>query len=321
LLVGAGGMAIDYAAVLSAQEMTFDVVGRGVSSAELFEAKTGIRPHVGGLETYLASSSRVPRNAIVAVGVDELAKSALQLLRTGVHRILLEKPGGLNVAEIEAVARAAEMHQAEVYVAYNRRFYAATRRARDILAEDGGVTSFNFEFTEWSHVIERLTLASEVKAQWLLANSTHVIDLAFFLGGQPATLCAYVTGGLPWHPSGSVFAGAGITSGGALFIYQANWSSPGRWGVELLTKSRRVILRPLEKLQVQMLGSVTTEFVELDDQLDRQYKPGVYRQVSAFLGNVDAADLLSIRDHAVIASGLFAKIAGSGDRLSEVAAV
>lgn len=315
LVVGAGGMALDYAAVLRSQKVSFDVVGRGASSAKLFEEKTGVRPLTGGLEGYLAGAASLPRSAIVAVGVDQLAKSALLLLKAGVQRILLEKPAGLNVAEIEAVANAAESQGGEVYVAYNRRFYAATRRARELAAEDGGVTSFNFEFTEWAHVIEPLAVAPQVKAQWLLVNSTHVIDLAFFLGGPPASFSAYVAGGLSWHPSGSVFAGGGTTHRGALFVYQANWSAPGRWSVELLTKSRRLILRPLEKLQVQQLGTVTSAFVDLDDRLDQEFKPGLYRQVSAFLENVDADDLLSIREHAVMASGLFAKIAGNGASL------
>ena len=42
---------------------------------------------------------------------------------------------------------------------------------KEIIAEDNGVTSFNFEFTEWSHEIEKLEKAPGVKENWFLANS------------------------------------------------------------------------------------------------------------------------------------------------------
>jgi hypothetical protein len=39
----------------------------------------------------------------------------------------------------------------------------------------------------------------------------------------------------------------------------------------------------LEELQVQKLGSVNVEKVELDDRLDKQYKPGLFKQTESFL--------------------------------------
>lgn len=50
---------------------------------------------------------------------------------------------------------------------------------KKIIAEDGGITSFNFEFTEWAHVIEKLDYPREVFENWFFVNSTHVVDLAF----------------------------------------------------------------------------------------------------------------------------------------------
>ena len=41
-------------------------------------------------------------------------------------------------------------------VGFNRRFYSSVLKAKDIIHEDGGVKSFFFEFTEWSHVIAGL---------------------------------------------------------------------------------------------------------------------------------------------------------------------
>ena len=102
----------------------------------------------------------------------------------GVKNVLTEKPAGMNKVEIERICQVAEKNDARVYVAYNRRFYSSTAKAMEIICEDGGVKSFNFEFTEWSHVIAHLSTSPKVKNEWFLANSTHVVDLAFFFGGR-----------------------------------------------------------------------------------------------------------------------------------------
>jgi predicted dehydrogenase len=283
LLIGCGPMAVEYAKVLKALGIDAIVVGRGAASADKFTQATGLPVQVGGFERWL-EREKPPAHAIVATGERWLGAAALALIERGARRLLVEKPGGFDAPDIAAVASKAAGAHAEILVGYNRRFYASVEAARRAIAEDGGVTSFSFEFTEWSHVIGPIEKEPGVKEQWFLANSTHVIDLAFHLGGAPAQLTAFTRGGLAWHPAGSVFAGAGVSEGGALFAYQANWEAPGRWGVEVLTRKRRLILRPLERLQVQKLGSVAIEFVEIDDALDKAYKPGLYRQVQAFLG-------------------------------------
>ena len=64
-----------------------------------------------------------------------------------------------------------------------------------------------FEFTEWAHRIGPLVKAPGVKERLVLGNSTHVIDLAFYLGGLPTELNALVAGGLEWHPQWLRFRG------------------------------------------------------------------------------------------------------------------
>ena len=164
-----------------------------------------------------------------------------------------------------------------------------------IIKEDGGVSSFTFDFTERSYVIEKLKTSSvEVKRNWFLANSTHVIDMAFFLGGKPSKITAYTKDGLKWHPSGSIYAGAGISDRSALFSYHANWKSAGKWNIEIMTPKNKLIFRPLEKLQMQKYGSMNIEDVPLDDKLDIEFKPGIYRQIESFLG--DKRNLLTINE-------------------------
>lgn len=281
-LIGAGPMAQDYAKVLQGLQHPFAVIGRSESSALAFEEKTGHSVTCGGLESAL-QNSEAPQMAIVAVGVEQLASAAAALIKAGTKRILLEKPGGLNLAEIDSLGQCAVEYGAEVLIAYNRRFYESVEQTRRYIDEDGGVLSAQFEFTERSHVIAPLQKAAGVKEHWVLGNSSHVIDLAFHLIGMPADWHSWYAGSLDWHPASARFAGAGMTERGVMFSYISDWQAPGRWGIEVMTRKRRLILRPMEQLQVTNIGSVAVASVEATNTLDTDFKPGLYQQTKAFL--------------------------------------
>ena len=296
-LIGATQMAVDYSKVLDGLGCEYDVITRGEKNAAFFTEKTGHHTITGGLEKFLSTHPLVADYAIVAVGVENLNETTNLLIDYGVKRILVEKPGGLSIEQIEHTIELAENKQTEIFVGYNRRFYASTLRAKEIIEHDGGVTSFSFEFTEWAHVIDKIDKNPVVKKNWFLANSTHVVDMAFYIGGIPSKMSCYSAGELDWHKP-AIYSGSGVTTAGALFSYQANWSAPGRWSVEMLTKQHRLIFKPLETLCIQKIGSVAVEQLEIDNKLDQEYKPGLYRQVEAFItGNTH--ELLGIKEHLV----------------------
>lgn len=311
-LIGAGGMAQDYIKVLQGLQKEFIVIGRGVETAKKCEETTGCQVQIGGLEEYLSINPEKCSHAIVAVGVEKLYEITKQLLEYDIENILVEKPGALYDWQFEELSTLAKEKEANVFIAYNRRFYASVLKAQEIIKQDGGVTSFNFEFTEWAHKIEPLVKAEGVKEKWFLANSTHVVDMAFYLGGKPKEICSFSHGPLSWHQSASNFSGAGVSDSGALFNYQANWKSAGRWGVEVLTNEHRLIFRPIEKLQIQKRGSIAQEFdLTIDYAIDEEYKPGLYIQTKYFLEN-DFGKMCSIQEQYEMI-GIYNKIANYGD--------
>lgn len=294
IIAGSGPMAMAYAKVLQAMHKNFIIVGRSPVSAAKFEKETNISVIRGGLGNWLKRRMTVPEYAIVAVTENELGNCTRQLIRAGVKSILVEKPGGFTVEDIKLVDKQAKEKRAAVYVGYNRRFYTSTLKALEIIKKDGGVKSFTFDFTERSNIVASLDRPFDIKANWFLQNSTHVIDMAFFMGGWPKTIYTIKRGGLKWHPNGSIYAGAGISDKNALFSYHANWESAGRWSIEIMTPKNKLIFRPLEKLQIQKYGSMNIENVPLDDKLDIEFKPGIYRQIESFLG--DKHNLLTINE-------------------------
>ncbi len=281
-LVGAGGMAVSYAQVLQELGEPFLVIGRGTASAESFTAQTGVDVFTGGLDHALATFT-APAKAIVCTGVEHLAAVTGQLVTAGTKCILTEKPGGLYSWQLEQLLQSADSAGAAVRVAYNRRFFASVKKAREIIAEDGGLLSCHFEFTEWSHKIADLFKGPGVKEAWFTANSSHVVDLAFHIAGPPEDWNCWSGGRLDWHPASARFCGAGRTRNGVYFSYFADWEAPGLWGVEFLTKRHRLILRPMEELHVTPMGSVAVEKIEIDNIADLNFKPGLYEQTSRFL--------------------------------------
>ncbi len=295
-LIGAGLMAIEYSKVLKSLGVEFKVIGRGKETCDRFTTETGITAIGGGLDNFLQSNPDLPTHVIVAVGIEALSETTINLLRYGVKNILLEKPGVAYISEIDFLTEFVSKNNANVLIAYNRRFYASVIKAKELIKNDGGPVSFHFEFTEWGNSIGALKKHPAEHQNWFLGNSTHVIDTAFYLCGKPTEMTSYKSGSLFWHPSGSVYSGAGISDQNALFSYMANWESPGRWNLEIMTIKHRYILKPMEKLQVMNIGSIDIDFInDIDYSLDEQFKPGLYLQTKAFLEN-DPSKLITIEE-------------------------
>jgi predicted dehydrogenase len=286
-LIGTGLIGVEYSKVLDALQVEHVIIGRGASSAAKFEE---LRPEKkviqGGIKNFLKSKPTLPDCVIVAVGFHELFEVTKTLIEYGVKRLFVEKPGAESFEKLQQLNAIAKENHAEIFLGFNRRFYASLLKAEEIIREDGGVTSFNFEFTEWLHVFEAAYGKNIVYNEIYWGNSCHVIDTAFFLGGEPKEMTCYTkTIGNDTFPK--IFSGAGISTKGALFSYQANWDAPGRWVVEILTKKHRLYFKPMETLQIQELRSVKVLPVEIDDHLDKEFKPGFYLETKAFLERDD----------------------------------
>lgn len=308
LLVGTGPMADSYMEVLKELNVKTTVVGRGSESSKRFEDKFGIKPHLGGLSAYISNFGiEYNTNIIIATGTETLMPVLLQLINVGAKRILIEKPAALSIEELLTNKNKLESFSGQIFVAYNRRFYSSVIEAERLIEEDGGLLSLQFEFTEWAHKIEPLHKAEGVKGNWFFANSTHVIDLAFFLSGLPKEWSHYSkSGNLTWHDKTN-FSGAGITDRGVVFSYIANWESAGRWSIELMTKKRRIYLKPLEGLFIQLLGTLPVIEHKFNTEFDQRFKPGIYNQVLEFLGE-KTTRLLTIQDHIKITEDVYFKM-------------
>ena len=229
-----------------------------------------------------------PSHVIVAAPIETLFDNLSKVIEFGIKNILVEKPMALNLNEAETLVSSIKKYKINFSVAYNRRYYSSFIEALKLIKKSSEpIESIYFEFNEVMPFVngpEGKDL--KVKNKWVLANSMHVIDSAFFPVGLPSfskSNFQRVGNDLKWHPTASIFCGSGVTNQGTPFSYHANWKSPGSWGVEWMTASTRYIFKPLEKLKIMKKGSFKIEEVTLDDNLDKKYKPGVYLQNQTFL--------------------------------------
>ncbi len=310
LLVGSGFMAKEYLMVLRAMNKKVIVVGRGRENIQLLNREfPEFTFYSGGVEEYLKVHSDVPYFAINASSISQLAITTKQLILAGVKSILLEKPGDLFLKGLIEIEDLSLKSNTEVFIAYNRRFYSSVQKLKEEVFNDGGIQSVHFEFTEWVHTIDQNKFDLEVLNKWIVSNSAHVIDTVFFLIGKPKKMNNIVMGQglIPWHMSGSVFIGMGVSNQNIPFSYHANWCSAGRWSIEISSSKRRFYLKPMEKLAQQILGTVGVEEIKLDETLDSKYKPGLFIQLHKFLSS-QTEDLCTIGEQTKNYKNIFMKI-------------
>lgn len=282
-------MARDYLAVLKSLgygQKNLQIVTRGEEGAKRFETLTGVSCRSGGVTGLELISEETL--AIVAVSHEQLAGCAEMLMVKGCRHLLVEKPGALYEKDLRALEVDATKVGARIWIAFNRRFFDSVQRAREMILEDGGAISGFFDFTEMEERVlapgpDGRSPSAEVLSRWGIVNSLHVMDLFFYLAGIPREWRGGVHGSLSWHSTGSVYHGSGVTDRGTIFSYLSTWSGSGRWGVEITTSRRKLVLRPLEGLIVQPQGSFRME--TLVEPVSGELKPGLEAQV---LGSIRA---------------------------------
>jgi predicted dehydrogenase len=274
VLIGAGTIAREHAkAFADVPNATLaGIHSRTRAKAETLAADFGIGAVCDSVEELYARTQA--DLAVVAVNAAEM-KHVSELVFRRPWTVLLEKPAGLDLAEAEQVAAAAEGRGAGTYVALNRRMYSSTRTVLgDIDARDE---------RRYVHVLDQedpLAGAAAghppaVVANWMFANSIHVIDyIRMFCRGAIASVTPVV--GWSADAPDVVVTKVAFESGDTA-IYEGIWNGPAPWMITVQTRSRRWEMRPVERAQFQNRGERKVNEVA-PHEWDIQFKPGFRRQ-------------------------------------------
>jgi len=233
---------------------------------------------------------------LVVVSVPEL--SAREVLEASFRHgwtVLAEKPAGYDLADAERVAQAAARGSRRCYVALNRRHYSATHAAQERLASDTGQRFISVQDQQDPVAALAAGQPERVVANWMFANSIHVVDYLRVFGRGAVIDVEQV---VRWDPakSGTVVAKIGFASGD-IGLYTGIWNGPGPWAAVITTPSQRLELRPLEQLGVQKRGErkLDPQPVEAHDTAFKAgFRVQAQKAVDAALGR--ATDLPTLED-------------------------
>jgi len=286
VLIGAGYMAEEYIKVLKMTNITnmnIVVIGNRQENCDRLTKEYNIKTYFGGLESNL-NVLDTTEYVIIASPVNLLTVHLELVINKNIKNILIEKPAGLNINKLVDLSIEAENKNINVYVAYNRRFYNSVIIAKELIEEDGGPVLFNMDISEMLHTINIDKYDAAVLDNWLLSNTSHVIDLAIYLCGRPVTIKCHTQKGLEWNRNkNAIYAGSGITNRDCLFSYQGNWTGAGRWSLEIFTKNYTFLFCPLEELQIRKRGTVN--FIKSNVPLEST-KPGLFMMIQHFIFNL-----------------------------------
>lgn len=292
ILFGSDYMAEEYLKVLRAFGCRVSVIGRNQEKAVKLAEKYGATGFGGGVEALKNFSPKAADLVIIASAVESLKEVSCACLEKGYKNILVEKPGALNLFEFQEIKK--KINADVIFrIAYNRRFYNSVLILKEKISADGGPVAAFFDFTDREKDIFSSPKSPQVLKRWGLANSTHVIDTAFYLVGLPVELTVMRDGTWERHPSGNVFVGCGKTSE-CLFSYFSTWAGGGRWNIEISTKTGRYKLSPLEELQFCKKDQFSWVNIDMPDNDDQRHKPGLYKMVKSILIDKDYSNLPDI---------------------------
>jgi predicted dehydrogenase len=182
--------------------------------------------------------------AVIATSHDALTSSALEALDAGCH-VLVEKPGGINRAQLTSVRDAAQRCSRVVRVGYNHRFHPALLATREIFGrgEYGALMSIRARYGHGG----RLGYESEWRADpargggELLDQGCHLVDLVRFLAGDVALEYAELrTDYWDMAVEDNVYLALRIRAGGFAWLH-ASWTEwKNLFAVEIAFQRARV---------------------------------------------------------------------------------
>jgi predicted dehydrogenase len=294
LLIGAGAMAKQFAETLHQMNISqVTILSRNKDRVVDLSKQYGYKPLSGGYEKHLQHLEPFDI-VIVSTPIDLLIPVTELSIETGQTNILVEKPVSVDHRKIESLSK--KISSQKVRVGYNRLAYPNFHKLKELANQEGGITSAKYSFTEWIHAIDFNKYTPEVLQRWGIANSLHVISMAHELIGMPFELKAQQSGGLTWHSSGTIFTGVGLAKNNIPFSYHSDWTAPGRWGIEIMTKEYAYRLIPLELLSRCPKGSVKWEDVSFDSAYPNA-KQGLAEEISIMLteSTKDKPDLPTLK--------------------------
>ena len=232
-----------------------------------------------------------PDVVVVALPHDRLAEHACGALAASAH-VLVEKPAGIGVEEIEGIAEAAEAARRRVKVGFNHRFHPATARAIALARAEtfGPVLHVRARYGHGG----RLGYESEWRARRavsgggeLVDQGMHLLDLSYaLLGPLPLHSALLRTAYWPMEVEDNAVVVLGDRADGPWTMFHASWTEwKNLFSLEIFCRSAKLQVDGLarsygaQRLTIYAMGPAlgppeveTTDFAADDDSWRREWQ-------------------------------------------------
>lgn len=204
--------------------------------------------------------------------------------------ILLEKPPGNTIEEIDKLIQLKSKHNTPVMVATNRVWYSVLRKAIDHI---GGLDKIEGVNVLWSENPNRLLndrgFSRSMVHNRNFSNSIHGLSILEYLSGT--LLNPSVNG----HSAPTGFNRnmilSGVSDRGVTSSFTSSWSTMLPWRLSFYGAGKLYDFSPLETCISTDL--TTREKVAIEpEQFDTRFKPGFYLQAKHFLEVVKSPSVL-----------------------------
>lgn len=246
-IIGFGNIAIKHKqAIEHAGDVIIASVNRSEKGNQLAKEHSITNTYTS-VESMLQNES--PDAIVVTVSYENIYKLTKLLIPYKIP-LLIEKPAGTSLSELNELIQMSEENGTIVQVAMNRRHYEIIQTA---LAHMGGKDMLTAIDVEWSETPLKLLLqkgySREQVAKIIYGNSIHGIDMATYFGGELENVHIQVSNfgdDFRWYMQFS-----GKSSHGVLVSFRSSWDHPVPWKMIMSTRSKRYVFAPLEKCNVQ----------------------------------------------------------------------
>jgi predicted dehydrogenase len=220
----------------------------------------------------------------VLVSVLHVARVAAACIDAGLPTFL-EKPPGICSADTGRLSELCQRRGGIAMVGLNRRFYASHLAARQRLLDHGPIVTVTVDAHENLARVSREKFPPLVLRRWAYANGIHALDLLRFFGGEVEAVEARQA--RFENPFPDSFSAQLRFAGGAHGRAAVDWMAPGRHRFEV--RGIGICATSLAVFGSTELAARGQEAIRLDpDEDDRRFKPGFWKQDSAFLAGVRA---------------------------------
>ena len=278
-IVGYGNIAKKHIEVFQSQGATI------VASCNRSEINNNLARQEAGIEnTYTDVHEMIkkmkPDAIIVCVSTENIFNVTKELITTYRIPLLVEKPPGTSLQELNQLIELKNKYQVCVQVAVNRRHYSVIKNA---ITDMGGIDKITTVSIEWSEnpdrAIKEKGYTFEKTSKLIYANSIHGIDTLIYLGGKlvnPTLITKNLDNRLRCHMSV-----VGISDQDKLLSFSSSWDNPVPWRIVITAENKRYVFAPLETCNVSDIKG--NHYNIEPDENDKRFKAGFYEQAKHFI--------------------------------------